>query len=251
MAYADLMTPQGETLKNPPWQSYPRPQMKRENYVNLNGVWDFTVSELSDLPDDYDQTILVPFCPESVLSGVKNHAPEGSFLFYRRQLDLVPQAGFRVLLHVGAADQTAEVYVNQKKIGTHIGGYESFCFDITDALEGTNELVIRVQDDLRNRAMPYGKQIMNPGGMWYTPVSGIWQTLWLEQVPQTHVETLDIQVTAETATVTVTPALSGNVTCQGVDYPLTEGVAVITPEEPSARAWRKMISCPPSWQPLP
>ena len=235
MAYADLMTPQGETLKNPPWQSYPRPQMKRENYVNLNGVWDFTVSELSDLPDDYDQTILVPFCPESVLSGVKNHAPEGSFLFYRRQLDLVPQAGFRVLLHVGAADQTAEVYVNQKKIGTHIGGYESFCFDITDALEGTNELVIRVQDDLRNRAMPYGKQIMNPGGMWYTPVSGIWQTLWLEQVPQTHVETLDIQVTAETATVTVTPALSGNVTCQGVDYPLTEGVAVITPEEP--RLW--------------
>ena len=235
MAYADLMTPQGETLKNPPWQSYPRPQMKRENYVNLNGVWDFTVSELSDLPDDYDQTILVPFCPESVLSGVKNHAPEGSFLFYRRQLDLVPQAGFRVLLHVGAADQTAEVYVNQKKIGTHIGGYESFCFDITDALEETNELVIRVQDDLRNRAMPYGKQIMNPGGMWYTPVSGIWQTLWLEQVPQTHVETLDIQVTAETATVTVTPALSGNVTCQGVDYPLTEGVAVITPEEP--RLW--------------
>ena len=235
MAYADLMTPQGETLKNPPWQSYPRPQMKRENYVNLNGVWDFTVSELSALPDDYDQTILVPFCPESALSGVKNHAPEGSFLFYRRQLDLVPQAGFRVLLHVGAADQTAEVYVNQKKIGTHIGGYESFCFDITDALEETNELVIRVQDDLRNRAMPYGKQIMNPGGMWYTPVSGIWQTLWLEQVPQTHVETLDIQVTAETATVTVTPALSGNVTCQGVDYPLTEGVAVITPEKP--RLW--------------
>ena len=235
MAYADLMTPQGETLKNPPWQSYPRPQMKRENYVNLNGVWDFTVSELSALPDDYDQTILVPFCPESALSGVKNHAPEGSFLFYRRQLDLVPQAGFRVLLHVGAADQTAEVYVNQKKIGTHIGGYESFCFDITDALEETNELVIRVQDDLRNRAMPYGKQVMKPGGMWYTPVSGIWQTLWLEQVPQTHVETLDIQVTAETATVTVTPALSGNVTCQGVDYPLTEGVAVITPEKP--RLW--------------
>ena len=235
MAYADLITPQGETLKNPPWQSYPRPQMKRGNYVNLNGVWDFTVSELSALPDDYDQTIFVPFCPESALSGVKNHAPEGSFLFYRRQLDLVPQAGFRVLLHVGAADQATEVYVNQKKIGTHIGGYESFCFDITDALKETNELVIRVQDDLRNRAMPYGKQIMNPGGMWYTPVSGIWQTVWLEQVPQTHVETLNIQVTAETATVTVTPALSGNVTCQGVDYPLTEGVAVITPEEP--RLW--------------
>ena len=235
MAYADLITPQGEHLKNPPWQAYPRPQMKRDNYVNLNGVWDFFVSDSPALPGSYDQTILVPFCPESSLSGVKKHFPEGSFLFYRRQLDLVPQPGLRVLLHVGSADQIAEIYVNQKKIGTHIGGYESFCFDITDALEETNELVIRVRDDLRNQAMPYGKQVMKPGGMWYTPVSGIWQTVWLEQVPETHVETLDIQVTAATATVTVTPALSGTVTCQGVDYTLTEGVAVITPENP--RLW--------------
>ena len=235
MAYADLITPQGEHLKNPPWQAYPRPQMKRDNYVNLNGTWDFSVSDAPTLPDCYDQTILVPFCPESALSGVKKHFPEGSFLFYRRQLDLVPQPGLRVLLHVGSADQIAEIYVNQKKIGTHIGGYESFCFDITDALEETNELVIRVRDDLRNQAMPYGKQVMKPGGMWYTPVSGIWQTVWLEQVPETHVETLDIQVTAATATVTVTPALSGTVTCQGVDYTLTEGVAVITPENP--RLW--------------
>ena len=235
MAYADLITPQGEHLKNPPWQAYPRPQMKRDNYVNLNGNWDFSVSDAPTLPDCYDQTILVPFCPESALSGVKKHFPEGSFLFYRRQLDLVPQPGLRVLLHVGSADQIAEIYVNQKKIGTHIGGYESFCFDITDALEETNELVIRVRDDLRNQAMPYGKQVMKPGGMWYTPVSGIWQTVWLEQVPETHVETLDIQVTAATATVTVTPALSGTVTCQGVDYTLTEGVAVITPENP--RLW--------------
>ena len=235
MAFADLITPQGEHLKNPPWQAYPRPQMKRDNYVNLNGVWDFFVSDSPALPGSYDQTILVPFCPESALSGVKKHFPEGSFLFYRRQLDLVPQPGLRVLLHVGAADQIAEVYVNQKKIGTHIGGYESFCFDITDALAESNELVIRVRDDLRNQAMPYGKQVMKPGGMWYTPVSGIWQTVWLEQVPETHVETLDIQVTAATATVTVTPALSGTVTCQGVDYPLAAGVAVITPENP--RLW--------------
>ena len=235
MAYADLITPQGEHLKNPPWQAYPRPQMKRYNYVNLNGVWDFFVSDSPALPGSYDQTILVPFCPESALSGVKKHFPEGSFLFYRRQLDLVPQPGLRVLLHVGAADQIAEVYVNRKSVGTHIGGYESFCFDITDALAESNELVIRVRDDLRNQAMPYGKQVMKPGGMWYTPVSGIWQTVWLEQVPETHVETLDIQVTAATATVTVTPALSGTVTCQGVDYPLAEGVAVITPENP--RLW--------------
>ena len=235
MAFADLITPQGEHLKNPPWQAYPRPQMKRYNYVNLNGTWDFSVSDAPTLPDCYDQTILVPFCPESALSGVKKHFPEGSFLFYRRQLDVVPQPGLRVLLHVGAADQVAEIYVNQKKVGTHIGGYESFCFDITDTLAETNELVIRIQDDLRNQAMPYGKQVMKPGGMWYTPVSGIWQTVWLEQVPETHVEALDIQVTAATATVTVTPALSGTVTCQGVDYTLTEGVAVITPENP--RLW--------------
>ena len=233
MALAKLVTTQGENLSGAPWQCYPRPQLMRDSYVNLNGEWDFTVSESSQLPDAYDRKILVPFCPESRLSGIGQHFPDGSSLFYRRTFSL--PAGFlkdRVLLHIGAADQIAEVYVNQKLIGSHVGGYEAFSFDITDALAEKNELVIRVVDDLRSHVLPYGKQVLNRGGMWYTPVSGIWQTVWLESVPQNYVNSIDIQVTLDAATVTIQPPLSGTVTADGKTYPLTEGKAVITPDTP-------------------
>ena len=233
MALAELTTPQGEALSGTPWQVYPRPQMRRNSYVNLNGLWDFTVQENADLPNAYDRKIQVPFCPESQLSGIGTHFPDGHSLFYRKSFTLPDDFNQgRALLHVGAADQIAEVYVNQKSLGIHVGGYESFCFDITDHLQATNELVIRVVDDLRSHVLPYGKQVLNRGGMWYTPVSGIWQTVWLESVPEYYVNSIDIQVTLDTATVTVTPALNGTVICAGKEYPLSNGVAVITPEDP-------------------
>ena len=233
MALADLTTPQGETLSGTPWQVYPRPQMRRNSYVNLNGLWDFTSSDDTALPGQYDRKIRVPFCPESKLSGIEEHFPDGHSLFYRRSFVLPENFNCgRVLLHIGAADQIAEVYVNQISVGTHVGGYESFCFDITDALRETNELVIRVVDDLRSHVLPYGKQVLNRGGMWYTPVSGIWQTVWMESVPAQHINALDIQVTDAAATVTMTPALSGTVTCEGTEYPLVDGTAVITPAAP-------------------
>ena len=128
--------------------------------------------------------ITVPFCPESRLSGIGRHFEEGAPLWYRRRF-LLPE-GFRrerVLLHIGAADQIAEVFVNGQHLCRHEGGYASFCVDITEALAEENELVIRCTDDLHDQAFPYGKQVMNRGGMWYTPVSGIWQTVWLESVP--------------------------------------------------------------------
>ena len=228
-----LLTPWAEAVGKTPWKVYPRPQMKRESYVNLNGLWEFAVSADSEFPETYDQEILVPFCPESLLSGVEAGEYTGKWLFYRRTFTL-PE-GFlkdKVLLHIGAADQTAKVYVNQKAIGTHIGGYEAFSFDITDALQAENELVIAVFDDLKDKSLPYGKQTLKRGGMWYTPVSGIWQTVWLESVPAAHIEDIDIFVTLESATVTVTPALSGKILLEGREYPLTDGKAVITPEEP-------------------
>ena len=184
----DLMTPEGEQLimsGEAPWQHYPRPQMRRDSYVNLNGQWDFTVSAGGILPEQYDSKITVPFCPESQLSGVKTHFPEGSPLFYRRMFSL-PE-GFckgRVLLHIGAADQFSQVYVNQKLVAAHVGGYEAFSADITEVLREENEVVICVQDDLNSKALPYGKQTLKRGGMWYTPVSGIWQSVWLESVPK-------------------------------------------------------------------
>ena len=226
MALAKLTTSQGEALTGAPWQSYPRPQLRRDSYVNLNGTWHLTA-------EGYDGPITVPFCPESQLSGVEKHFPDGSTLIYRRSFTLPENFNHgRVLLHFGAVDQIAEVYVNQVLIGSHTGGYNSFCFDVTDMLEAENQLEIRVIDDLRDHILPYGKQVLNRGGMWYTPVSGIWQTVWLESVPKSYVNSLDIQVSLTAATVTISPALDGKILCDGREYPLANGKAVITPKNP-------------------
>ena len=233
----DLMTKQGQQLLESgktPWIVYPRPQMKRDSYVNLNGHWEFTVTDGESLPESYEHTILVPFCPESQLSGLKFHPEDGKYLCYRRKFTL-PE-GFRkdrVLLHVGAADQVAEVYVNQKKLTKHIGGYEAFAVDITDGLAAENELVIRITDDLRSTVLPYGKQVLRRGGMWYTPVSGIWQTVWLESVPESYIHRLTIQNRGTAVTITTEPKLDGVVTVEGLgEFPLTDGYARIAPENP-------------------
>ena len=159
-------TPEGQALLKSgttPWNVYPRPQMRRDSFLNLNGTWEFCVRKMPHLPEMYDKEILVPFCPESLLSGLDMEVKPGSNLFYRTRF-VLPE-GFqkdRVLLHIGAADQKAEVYVNGRHMGSHIGGYEAFSVDITDALlEEENELVVRVFDDLKNLALPYGKQSLN------------------------------------------------------------------------------------------
>ena len=226
----ELYTPEGETLQGTPWEVYPRPQLKRNSYVNLNGVWEFSCNYHSK----YDR-IFVPFCPESLLSGIHEHSPEGAALVYRRTFTL-PE-GFqnkKVLLHIGAADQAAEVFVNKRKLASHQGGYTAFTVDITAVLQQENELVIICTDDLYDLSMPYGKQVLpeKRGGMWYTPVSGIWQTVWLESVPETYIEDLNIQVDLGKATITTTPALDGKVLCEGKEYPLVNGKAVVAPENP-------------------
>ena len=227
-----LMTTQGEALLNTtetPWTVYPRPQMKRDSYLNLNGWWDLALEE-----GNYDRQIRVPFCPESILSGIDEHFPEGCNLRYRRRFTL-PE-GFhhgRVLLHIGAADQTAIVYLNNIKLASHVGGYESFTVDITEALWEENELVICCRDDLRDKTQPYGKQVMKRGGMWYTPVSGIWQTVWLESVPERYIEKLHIENRGYSVTVSVEPKLTGRVTVPALgEFDLENGSVTITPENP-------------------
>jgi len=229
----DLYTPEGEALLGTPWEVYPRPQLKRNSYVNLNGSWDFAVSDNEAIPT-FDKQITVPFCPESLLSGLKIAIEPGAYLFYRRHFSVEKQSG-KLLLHIGAADQIADIYVNQSHVCHHEGGYDAFTADITDALAEENELIIRVQDDLRDQSFPYGKQTLKRGGMWYTPVSGIWQTVWLEWVPETYIENLDIQANMTQAVITTTPALNGKVLCEGKEYPLVKGKAMITPENP--RLW--------------
>ena len=226
-----LYTAQGQQVSAAPWQVYPRPQLRRDSYLNLNGYWDFAAGE--DFPKVFDKKILVPFCPESLLSGIGEHFADGSYLFYRKTLTFPENfKKERVILHIGAADQITEVFVNGQSAGKHVGGYDAFSFDITPYLQEENELVIRVQDDLRSKVLPYGKQTLNRGGMWYTPVSGIWQTVWLESVPERYIERLQIRVTDSAATVQVFPALDGHVLFENKKIPLTEGKAVLTPENP-------------------
>ena len=227
-----LMTVQGEALLNSnetPWNVYPRPQMKRSSFLNLNGLWDLAVGDGA-----YDRQIRVPFCPESILSGIDEHFPEGAALRYRRRFTL-PE-GFhkgRVLLHIGAADQKAEVFLNNVRIGKHTGGYESFTLDITEALWEENELVILCTDDLRDKTQPYGKQVMKRGGMWYTPVSGIWQTVWLESVPEHYIQKLNIENRGYSVTVSIEPKLDGKVVVPALgEFVLEDGAVTITPEGP-------------------
>lgn len=230
-----LTTPRGEALSGTPWQVYPRPQMRRDSYINLNGEWDFAVS--SEKPATFDMGITVPFCPESRLSGIGRHFEEGAPLWYRRKFVL--PGGFRrerVLLHIGAADQTTEVLVNGQHLCRHEGGYASFSVDITEALAEENELVIRCTDDLRDQAFPYGKQVRNRGGMWYTPVSGIWQTVWLESVPEAYIEKLNIENHGASVTISTVPPLEGTVSVEQLgQFPLENGRVTIAPENP--RFW--------------
>ena len=224
-----LMTPRGDTLQGTPWTVYPRPQMKRDSYLNLNGDWDFGLD-----PQGYMQKIQVPFCPESILSGVQTHFPEGSRLYYRRFVTL-PE-GFRkdrLLLHIGAADQTARVYINGHMAGDH-QSLGAFCVDVTDFwLEGENEITISCRDDLNDQSFPYGKQVMKRGGMWYTPVSGIWQTVWLESVPNRYIEKLNIENRGYSVTITTVPVLNGKVIVPELgEFVLENGSVTITPENP-------------------
>ena len=232
-----LTTVLGEALlqnNTTPWTVYPRPQMRRDSYLNLNGYWDYAVSSESVFPADYPRQIRVPFCPESQLSGIGEHPMDGDLIWYRRYFTL-PE-GFnkgRVLLHIGAADQLLLCLLNGKIIGSHAGGYEAITFDITDALSAENELILRCVDDLQDKSFPYGKQTLKRGGMWYTPVSGIWQSVWLESVPESYIQKLHIENQGAAVHISIEPKLEGKVTVPGVgEFALTDGTAQVTPENP-------------------
>lgn len=168
---------------------YPRPQMVRSEWKNLNGLWNYAIRPLGKQPAAFDGEILVPFAVESSLSGVGERLGSKNELWYERTFEISPKwNGKRILLHFGAVDWKADVWVNGISVGSHTGGYTPFSFDITAALaKGENTLRVRVWDPTDEGYQPRGKQVNNPNGIWYTPVSGIWQTVWLEAVPQQYI----------------------------------------------------------------
>ena len=165
-----------------PWSKYPRPQMKRESFYSLNGLWQLN-----------GRDITVPFAPQSVLSGYGKKV--GKHLDYKKKFVLPEEflSSGRVLLHFGAVDQVADIFLNGKKIGHHEGGYIPFTLDITEEVKGApvNELLVQVTDTL-STMYPYGKQCKKRGGMWYTPISGIWQSVWVEAVPNVYIKNIKI-----------------------------------------------------------
>ncbi len=190
-----------------PLAEYPRPQLVREQWTNLNGPWEYALTDGgADQPADFEGEILVPFPIESHLSGVQRSVQPTQSLWYRRTFDS-PAAGpgRRVLLHFGAVDWETTVFVNGTEIGRHRGGYDPFSFDITDALTGTGTetLVVRVTDPTDQGAQPRGKQVLSPQGIFYTAVTGIWQTVWLETVPENHISRLHITPEFENHSVTI------------------------------------------------
>jgi hypothetical protein len=195
---------------------YPRPMMVRRDWMNLNGLWEYAITSagldvpnkerFKSVPDRYDGLILVPFCVESSLSGVKHRLTPDESVWYRRSFDLPEKwRGKRVQLHFGAVDWECRVLVNGKEAGSHKGGYDPFHFDVTDLLkDGANELIVFVRDPTSSGYQARGKQMDVEGGIFYTSTSGIWQTVWIEPVSSAFIESLKIDPDIDHQSVSVT-----------------------------------------------
>ena len=212
--------PVGDKIKTPwaekvnpklPWNVYPRPQLKRARWVNLNGQWNYAIKDLqSGEPTSFDGKILVPYPIESSLSGVGKTLTKDNILWYNRTFT-IPSAwkGKNVKLNFGGVDWKAEVFVNGVSVGSHTGGFAPFSLDITSALKpGSNKLSVKVFDPTSDGYQPVGKQRSKASGIWYTPASGIWQTVWLEPVSAKHLESMEINPDIDAGTLNVKPFVS-------------------------------------------
>ena len=232
---------------------HPNPLCRREHFTILNGTWHYAITDSASRPDRWDGEILVPFSPESLLSGVNRQLQPGQYLWYGRSLPKIgthdvemPErtAGEdtgRYLLHFGAVDQRCEVYINGHAVGSHEGGYLPFTIDITDAMNQTGEnlLTVRVQDDSDTSYHARGKQKLQRGGMYYTAQSGIWQTVWMEKVPADYIRNLTISPDLDGKKVTLRAKTEG-------DRPLTVRIYPPATMSPTGKTTAKQTKIAPA-----
>jgi cyclophilin family peptidyl-prolyl cis-trans isomerase len=249
---SELMTTWGAAVTPAnAWTEYPRPEMVRDDWQNLNGGWDYAITpvERRQPPAAWDGKILVPFALESKLGGVQRLLDATEALWYRRAFDASPVAGQRTLLHFEAVDYRCEVMINGRPVGTHVGGYTPFSFDVTDAIRrGRNEVVVRVEDETEGWQL-HGKQVRNARGIWYTQVSGIWQTVWLERVAASYIDDLHIGTDAAAGTITVRPTVGGSRAARLVRMTVRDGTQVVAEASGEGAALSLTVKNPRLWSP--
>ncbi|WP_343743808.1 sugar-binding domain-containing protein [Chitinophaga sp.] len=231
---------------------YPRPQLVRGNWKNLNGLWQYAVREKNAAtPASWDGKILVPFAIESGLSGVGRTVGKDSLLWYRTSITLpATMKGKKVLLHFGAVDWRTTVYVNGKEAGSHEGGFDPFSFDITPFLKkGAQEITISVWDPTDDGPQPRGKQVKQPNGIWYTPVTGIWQTVWVEGVADTYVAGTTQTPDIDRAELTVTADIPGRQPGDVVKVTALDGGTEVASGNLEAQPLQLKIASPKLWSP--
>ena len=232
------------------WEdTYPRPQLVRDKWISLDGKWTFSIKKTSEagLPPG-PRIINVPFCPESMLSGLNRITRQDEIMLYGRSFSIPEDwKDMRLILHIGAVDQTAKVYIDGKYAGSHEGGYLPFSFDITGLLnegEEKHSVIVEARDSLDHK-YPWGKQRYKNGGMWYTPVSGIWQSVWLEPVPETHIESLSIHTGLDWAEIKAYGVTDGILELNGKTYELSD----VTEDNKPCASVRLEIDEPELWSP--
>lgn len=247
--WADSVTP-SKVLPD-----YPRPQMQRAEWVNLNGLWQYaTLPKTIDekIPSPFQGNILVPFAIESALSGVGKTVGKDSILWYQRTIEVPSKIkNKKILLHFGAVDWRSDIYINGNKIATHEGGYDPFTIDITNALKkgSKQQLSVRVWDPTDQGPQPNGKQVKNPRGIWYTPVTGIWQTVWLETVPDTYIAYTKQTPDLDNKTLTVNTSVQNLQPGDMVNVSAWKGNVKIAEKSSADTSVTLAISNPEEWSP--